>query len=141
MEYLHPVFNFSQAMIKSRHIIFELARQDLKARYLGSYLGIVWAFIQPVISILIFWFVFQVGFKSTPVNNVPFILWLTAGMVPWFFFSDSILGATNSILDNSFLVKKVLFRVSILPITRVLLRVCIMPVSYEKFINHRACPG
>ncbi len=114
------VFAFLKDIIKSRRLIFELAKKDLKNRYLGSYLGIIWAFVQPMVTILIFWFVFQVGFKSAPVGDFPFVLWLICGMVPWFFFSDGLQSATNSVLDNSYLVKKVVFRVSSLPIIRIL---------------------
>lgn len=114
------VFAFLKDIIKSRRLIFELAKKDLKNRYLGSYLGIIWAFVQPMVTILIFWFVFQVGFKSAPVDDFPFVLWLLCGMIPWFFFSEGLQSATNSILDNSYLVKKVVFRVSSLPIIRIL---------------------
>jgi ABC-type polysaccharide/polyol phosphate export permease len=103
----------------SKRLVLELAKKDMKMKYLGNYLGILWAFIQPTIMILIFWFVFQVGFKSMPVDNFPFILWLMSGMIPWLFFSESLLGATNAIIDNSFLVKKVVFRVSILPVVKI----------------------
>ncbi len=111
---------FLMDLIKSRHLILELAKKDLQNRYLGSYLGIVWAFIQPMVTILIFWFVFQVGFKSAPVDNFPYVLWLICGMVPWFFFSEALQGATNSVIDNGYLVKKIVFRVSSLPIIRIL---------------------
>ncbi len=111
---------FIEDILKSRQLIFELAKKDFKSKYLGSFLGIIWAFIQPTITILIFWFVFQVGFKAMPVDNFPFILWLMCGMIPWFFFSESITLATNSIIDNSHLVKKIAFRVSILPIIKIL---------------------
>jgi ABC-type polysaccharide/polyol phosphate export permease len=93
---------------------------DFRQRYLGSYLGILWAFIQPTITVLIFWFVFQVGFKSQPVNDVPFILWLIAGMFPWFFFNDALSNATNAVMENSYLVKKIVFKVSFLPIIKIL---------------------
>ena len=83
---------------------------------MGNVLGIAWAFIQPTATILIFWFVFQVGFKSKPVDNFPFILWLVTGMFPWFFFAEALTTGTNSVISNSFLVKKVVFRVSLLPI-------------------------
>jgi len=59
------------------------------------------------VTILIFWFVFQVGFKSRPVDNFPFILWLVAGMFPCFYFAEALQNGTNAILSNSFLVKKV----------------------------------
>jgi lipopolysaccharide transport system permease protein/teichoic acid transport system permease protein len=115
----NTVVGFLKDTIVKQRFIYELAKKDVKSRYLGSYLGAVWAFVQPTIQVLIFWFVFQVGFKSMPVDNFPFILWLISAMIPWFFVADSISGATNSILDNSYLVKKVVFRVSILPIVKI----------------------
>jgi ABC-type polysaccharide/polyol phosphate export permease len=104
---------------KNVYLLVELIKKDFIARYLGSYLGVLWAFIQPMITIMIFWFVFQVGFKSAPVENIPFVLWLVTGILPWFFITDAINSATNSILDNSFLVKKIVFRVSLLPIVKI----------------------
>lgn len=105
---------------RSRITILDLTKADFRSRYLGSYLGLLWAFIHPLVTILIFWFVFEVGFKSQPVQNFPFILWLMAGIIPWFFFSDGLSGGSFSIVENSFLVKKVVFRVSILPIVKIL---------------------
>jgi ABC-type polysaccharide/polyol phosphate export permease len=102
-----------------RQLIWELTMNDLKARFAGSHLGIVWAFIHPVITILVFWFVFENGFKTSPVTNYPFVLWLSAGIIPWYFFLDCVTTAMNSILEYSFLVKKVVFRVSILPIVKI----------------------
>lgn len=67
-------------------LILELAKNDFKKRSAGSYLGIVWSFIQPMTTICVMWFVFSIGFKSPPIEGVPFILWLSAGMIPWFFF-------------------------------------------------------
>ncbi|RAU93237.1 ABC transporter permease [Paenibacillus sp. YN15] len=104
--------------LKLWKLILELAKKDLITRYLGSYLGILWGFIQPAVLILIFWFVFQVGFKSIPVENFPFILWLICGISPWYFFSDAINMGTYAIEHNSYLVKKIVFKVSILPIIK-----------------------
>jgi len=120
MKYLLLFYGFMKDLFLSRRLIFELAKKDFRTKYLGSYLGILWAFIQPTISIVIFWFVFQVGFKSKPVDNFPFILWLVSGIIPWFFFSESLANATNAIIDNSYLVKKVVFRVSVLPIIKII---------------------
>ena len=117
---LKQFFLFLRDLINSRHIIIDLTKNDFKSRYLGSSLGLVWAFVQPSMTILILWFVFQVGFKSAPVANFPFILWIMAGMIPWFFLSESISSATMSIIEKSYLVKKVVFRVSILPIIKIL---------------------
>lgn len=105
---------------KNKRLLQDLVKSDFKQRYLGSFLGITWAFIQPTVTILIFWFVFQVGFKAQPIDDFPFILWLVAGMIPWFFFSDAISTSTNSVIENSYLVKKVVFRVSLLPIIKLI---------------------
>lgn len=110
---------WNDEFITKYRFVAELTKKDFKTRYVGSFLGILWAFIQPTIQIIIFWFVFQVGFKSTPIDNFPFILWLISAMIPWFFISDSIQGATNSITDNSYLVKKVVFKVGLLPIVKI----------------------
>ena len=120
MRYIKLLLAFFVDIMRNRRLLWELTKKDLQTRYLGSYLGILWAFIQPTITVLIFWFVFQVGFKSMPVENFPFILWLMAGMFPWFFIADSIGNATGSIVENSYLVKKVVFRVSLLPIVKIL---------------------
>jgi lipopolysaccharide transport system permease protein/teichoic acid transport system permease protein len=119
MAYFTMLMGFFKDLYKSRWLIGELTKKDFQVRYLGSYLGILWAFIHPSITICLFWFVFEVGFKSVPVDNFPFILWLVTGMFPWFFFTESFIGASNSIVENSFLVKKVVFRVSILPIIKI----------------------
>ena len=120
MHFIKAMLNFILDIFHNRRLLWDLTKKDFKQRYLGSYLGILWAFIQPSITVLIFWFVFQVGFKSMPVDNFPFVLWLVCGMFPWFFFSDAINSATQSIVSNSFLVKKVVFRVSLLPMVQIL---------------------
>lgn len=112
--------NYLKSLYNDRNIILQLAKNDFKVKYLGSYLGIFWAFVNPIILILIYWFVFQIGFRSMPIGDIPFILWLVAGIVPWFFISEAIAVGTNAILDNSYLVKKVVFRVSLLPIIKML---------------------
>ena len=96
-----------------------LIKNDFKKQYLGSYLGLVWAFVQPLIFMLVIWFVFEVGLRTELSNpQTPFFIWLISAMIPWFFFSSAFTNGTNAIVGNSFLVKKVAFRVSILPIVQ-----------------------
>jgi len=113
-------FIFLTDLYKIRALIWQLTKRDFKSRYLGSYLGLLWAFIHPSVTIMVLWFVFQVGFKSRPVQNVPFILWLMSGIIPWFFFSEAFASASNSIVEYNYLVKKVVFRVSALPLVKIL---------------------
>ncbi|WP_339204593.1 ABC transporter permease [Paenibacillus sp. FSL K6-3182] len=104
---------------KDRRTVFELSKKDISSRYLGSTLGAFWAFAHPLLLIITYWFVFQIGFRSFPIGEFPFILWLLAGIVPWFFFSESVSSATSAIEQNSFLVKKIVFKVHLLPVVKV----------------------
>ena len=118
---MNTIFSLPMDIYKNRRLVAKLAKNDFKTRYAGSYLGIVWAFIQPVITILVYWFVFSVGFRSgTGDLGVPFVLYLVAGIVPWFFFQDALIGGTNSLLEYNYLVKKVVFKVEILPVIKLI---------------------
>lgn len=108
-------------LYRSRRLVANLAKNDFKTKYAGSYLGIIWAFIQPVITILVYWFVFSVGFRADTGNlGIPFVLYLVAGIVPWFFFQDALNGGTNALLEYNYLVKKVVFQISVLPVVKIL---------------------
>jgi lipopolysaccharide transport system permease protein len=120
MQSFRMFITFIHELLKNSHIIIELTKRDFKTKYLGSYLGILWAFVHPTIYILIVWFVFQIGFKSQPMDNFPFVLWMLTGIIPWFFFSECLQSATGSILENSYLVKKVVFSIGILPLIKIL---------------------
>jgi len=120
MNSIRMFFAFLSELSERKNVIAELTKRDFKASYLGSYLGILWAFAIPFANILIFWFIFQIGFKSKPVDNVPYVLWLVSGMIPWFFFSDCVNNGTNSVLQNSFIVKKVAFSIGMLPVIKIL---------------------
>lgn len=110
---------------QNRRLIWKLAKNDFKTRYAGSYLGIVWAFVQPVITVLLYWFVFTIAIPSRATTikgdiEIPYVLWLIAGIVPWFFFSESLTNGTNALLEYNYLVKKVVFKISILPIIKII---------------------
>ena len=110
---------------QSRHMIWRLSKNDFKKRYAGSYLGVVWSMVPPIVTVIMYWVVFDMVFQSGPQatytgGEVPYVLFLTAGLVPWFFFSDSVTGAMSSLLEYNYLVKKVVFKVSILPIIKII---------------------
>ena len=107
-------------LYQNRKLVLSLAKNDFKTKYAGSYLGIVWAFIQPIVTILVYWFVFSVGLKDGTVSDYPFVLYLVSGIVPWFFFQDALNGGTNALLEYNYLVKKVVFKISILPIVKII---------------------
>ena len=102
-----------------RTVLWRLSLNDFRARFASSFLGGVWSFLQPLINLLVFWFVFQVGFRNPPVSGVPFIIWLAPAYLVWSFFSEALMAGTNCLIEYSYLVKKMNFRVSILPLVKI----------------------
>ncbi len=112
-------------LLQNRRLIWKLAKNDFKKRYAGSYLGMVWAFVQPVVTVVMYWIVFDRVFdtRSQLVAGgieVPYVLYLTAGLVPWFYFSEALSNGTTALMEYNYLVKKVVFKISILPIIKVI---------------------
>ncbi len=112
-------------LYNSRKLIRRLAVNDFKKRYAGSYMGIVWALAQPVVTVCMYYIVFDRVFQSRAQAvsggvEVPYVLFLTAGLVPWFFFTEALTNGTTSLLEYNYLVKKVLFKISILPIIKII---------------------
>lgn len=105
-------------IIKKRKLILDLSKSDFKKRFVGSYFGIAWMFLQPLATVLVYFFVFQVGFKNVPPVDYPYVLWLIPGIVPWFYFSEVLNMGTNCLQEYNYLVKKVVFRVEILPVIK-----------------------
>lgn len=120
MSRINDLVLFLKDIIANKRLISSMAKNDFKIRYAGSYFGIVWAFVQPIITIMVYWFVFQVGFRAQSVGDYPFIVWLICGMIPWFFFSEAWASSSNCLIEYSYLVKKVVFRTSILPIVKII---------------------
>lgn len=124
LKYARKVAYLPVEIYQNRKLIGNLAKNDFKTRFAGSYLGIVWAFVQPIVTVLVYWFVFEKGLRANGVDmksgiSVPYVLWLIAGLVPWFFFSEALSSGTNALVEYSYLVKKVVFKISILPIVKV----------------------
>jgi lipopolysaccharide transport system permease protein/teichoic acid transport system permease protein len=111
---------FPHEIYATRGMLWSLVKRDFKSRYAGSMLGLVWAFLQPLAMMLILSFVFIYGLKARPVAGPPFAAWFFSASVAWNFVSDGIVVAGNAILEYAFLVKKVNFRVRLLPLVKVL---------------------
>ena len=108
-------------LFQNRELIWKLAKNDFRSKHAGSYLGVVWAFVQPVVSVLVYWFVFTIGGRAPSGDTgYPFVLWLIVGIVPWFFFADAWGQGTSALLSYQYLVKKVVFKISILPIIKII---------------------
>ena len=108
-------------IFQNRRLIYKLAKNDFKTRYAGSVFGTVWAFIQPLVTIAVYYFVFGFGLRGGQSDgNFPFVLYLVTGIVPWFFFQEALMGGTSSLIEYSYLVKKVIFNIRVLPMELIL---------------------
>ena len=102
-------------------MIWSLAKNDFTTKYSANYLGVFWAFVQPIVTVTIYIFVFQLAFRAgNSQNGYPYALWLIGGIVPWFFFAEGLLCATMAFAEYSYLVKKVVFRIDVLPFVKVI---------------------
>ncbi|MCI8948457.1 MAG: ABC transporter permease [Lachnospiraceae bacterium] len=118
---MNYVISLLKEIVKKRKLIWDLAKADFHKRFVGSYFGVVWMFVQPIVTVLIYFLIFgPYGFKSSPPVPAPYVLWLVPGIVPWFFFSEALNTGTGCLQEYSYLVKKVVFPVEVLPIIKLL---------------------
>jgi teichoic acid transport system permease protein len=105
----------------NRQLLFRFSLNDFRARFAGNMLGILWAFIQPIVTVFTYWFVFSFAFKTKSIDGkYPFIVFLVMGLIPWFYFSDVLGSGTGVFREYSYLVKKVVFNVRVLPTMKML---------------------
>src|SRR5438477_4679118 len=107
-------------LLRYRGLIASLVARELKARYRGSVLGFFWSFINPLLLLSIYTFVFTVVLPNPTTTLQPYGLFMFCGILPWNWFSSSLLEASNSLVSGGNLIKKVLFPAEILPIVNVL---------------------
>jgi ABC-type polysaccharide/polyol phosphate export permease len=108
-------------LLRYRGLIESLVVRELKARYRGSVLGFFWSFINPLLLLLIYTFVFKVVLPGThPKQIEPYALFLFCGILPWTWFSSSVLESSNVLIAGGNLIKKVLFPAEVLPFVTVL---------------------
>lgn len=99
-----------------RQMIYSLVKKELRGRYKGSALGFLWTFINPLLQLLVYTFVFSV---VMPNNIDKFYLYLFVGLIPWLFFSGSLTGGAASIITQKDMVKKIYFPREVMPIAYV----------------------
>lgn len=108
-------------LLRYRGLIQSLVARDLKARYRGSVLGFFWSFINPLLLLLVYSFVFSVVLPGSHGKDMePYALFMFCGILPWTWFSSSLLESANVLIAGGNLIKKVLFPAEILPIVTVL---------------------
>jgi ABC-type polysaccharide/polyol phosphate export permease len=103
-----------------RGLIQSLVARELKARYRGSVLGFFWSFVNPLLLLGIYSFVFATILPNKDPNTQPYALFMFCGILPWTWFASSLNEAAGSLISGGNLIKKVLFPAEVLPIVTVL---------------------
>ena len=103
-------------LYKYREFLKTNVKKDIRGKYKGSFLGVVWSFINPLLSVLVYAIVFS-QIMRFDIDN--YVIYLITGVLPWTFFTSSINMGMTSILYNASIIKKVYFPRSILPISSV----------------------
>jgi ABC-type polysaccharide/polyol phosphate export permease len=101
------------------NLLIYFLKKDIKVRYAGSGLGLLWTIFTPLLQIVLFWFVFSGIMKARPYANtqMPYIYFLLSSFFFWLAFSEGIIRSSNVIIENSEIVKKISFPNILLPIT------------------------
>jgi lipopolysaccharide transport system permease protein len=123
---LKKILPFSNQQWAKFDLLRTLVRRDLEARYKGSVLGNLWPLVNQLSQLIIYTYVFAIVLKvklslhGVPDNNFTFGLWLFAGLLPWIAFTSGLTQASNSVIAQPNLVKKVVFPLGLLPLVPIL---------------------
>jgi lipopolysaccharide transport system permease protein len=107
-------------LVRYRGLIWSLVARELKARYRGSMLGFAWSFINPLLLLLIYSFVFTKIMPNETPDVKPYAVFMFCGILPWNWFATSLSDAAGSLIAGGNLIKKVLFPAEVLPLVSVL---------------------
>ena len=95
--------------------VWRLAITELQKQVRGAVLGWIWLLITPTVYVFVFWFALEIGLRgNSPVDGVPFLVWLTVGIVPWFFMSAMLGGGSNVYTRYTYLVNRMRFPISVI---------------------------
>jgi lipopolysaccharide transport system permease protein len=108
-----------RAIWQYRELLYFLVWRDVKVRYKQTALGVIWILLQPLLSTMIFTVIFGI-LLDAPSGEVPYALFVMAGMMPWNYFASSLTRSSGSVVASSNLVTKVYFPRLIIPMAGVL---------------------
>ncbi len=101
-------------LYKYRELLKSNIRKEIRGKYKGSFLGVLWSFVNPLLSVLVYAIVFPLVLKNTQPHYVTFLI---IGIIPWTFFTSAVSQGTTTVYINGGIIKKVYFPREILPIS------------------------
>ena len=118
-------------LLRYRTLVQNLVAKDIKVKYRGSILGLLWSLLHPALMLLVYTFAFKVVLNVQKENYVYFIV---TGLLPWTFFSSALIASTQSIVGNAALIRRVYFPRALLPVASVLFNFTQLLLSFAVFI-------
>ena len=122
--------NYWKDLWRYRELFQVLAWRDVSVRYKQTVIGIAWAVLRPLLTMIVFTIVFGRIAKLPSIEGVPYSLLVFAGMLPWTFFSSALSDAANSLVSNSNLISKVYFPRLIVPTATIVVTLVDFLVSF-----------
>lgn len=134
-----------QQLFLHRRTLWLLAVRNVKDRYTGTLGGMVWAILNPLLQLLVFWVVFGIGLRMQTEVGQPFVLVLFCGLIPWMTFNETLNSAAASITGRAYLVKKIAFPLEILPLTHLVAALfthgVLLVILAAMLVGYRIFPG
>src|SRR5215210_4465488 len=96
-----------RTLVRYRGLIQSLVGRELKARYRGSVLGFFWSFVNPLLLLTIYSFVFEKILQNQLLETRPYAVFMFCGLLPWTWFSASLMDASGALISGGNLIKKV----------------------------------
>lgn len=113
--FLYSTTNFVSRIWQHRNTLWLMVERDFRSRYVGSFAGLFWAVIHPLMQVFVYTLIFSMIFGRT-IGDAPFSLWLFCALLPWIMFSEIVKNSCGVIEKNKNLVTKTPFRSEILPL-------------------------
>ncbi len=122
--------NYWKDLWRYRELFYILSKRDIKVRYKQTVIGAAWSVIRPLLTTIIFTFVFSKVANLKNPSMAPYALMVFAGMLPWQFFSNALSESSNSLIGNSNLITKVYFPRMIIPASSVITSLVDLGISF-----------
>ena len=144
MQLAKDFLSFLRSVYQNNYMIRSMVVRDIRARYVGSFLGVFWSVIHPLTQILIYYFIFSIILKvrlGPEYGGTDFAVWMVAGLLLWTFFAEIVNRSPGAVLEQASLVTKVVFPSEILPIAHLAAATINLFISLVIFIGFLAVSG
>ena len=136
--------NYWKDLWRYRELFYILSWRDIKVRYKQTTLGVLWAIIRPLLTMIVFTFVFGKIARFETATSTPYSIIVFAGLLPWLFFANALTESSNSLIGNERLITKVYFPRLIIPFSSVITSFIDFLISFAililLFIYYRYIP-